>query len=281
MALELNRPGRVRLGAVLAIGVSLLLPPLTITAYAQNAQGTPPASTPPASPGPAAAPADGNKPILDQAVLDLLKKATARIADAKAFSVETSGSREVPSSQGQMLTFFDTAEVDVKRPNKLKAEIRGGNSEVDVYYDGKSVTIFDDKAKLYAVAEAPATLDAFLTDAAQKRGIHFPMADFLVSDPYSQLASGLTNAYEAGQTTVDGKAVRHLVFAKPGIEYQLWLDTKSNLPRLMTVTYLDVPKSPRFAVSFKDWEFRDRPDSRFRFSPGKSDAKIDFLPASQ
>ncbi|CAH1679350.1 conserved hypothetical protein [Hyphomicrobiales bacterium] len=273
MALELNRAGCARWGAVLAIGVSLFLPPLTTTAYAQTAQGT--------SPGSSAAPADGTKPIVDQAVLDLLKKATGRIADAKSFSVETTGSREVPSSQGQMLTFFDTAEVDVKRPNKLKAEIKGGNGEVDVYYDGKSVTIFDDKAKLYAVAEAPDTLDAFLTDVAQKRGIHFPMADFLVSDPYSQLASGLTNAYDVGQTIVDGKAVRHLAFAKPGVEYQLWLDAKTDLPRLMTVTYLDVPKSPRFTVSFKDWEFRNRPDSAFRFSPGKSDAKIDFLPVSQ
>ena len=180
-----------------------------------------------------------------------------------------------------MLTLFDSANVAVKRPDKLKAEIRAGDTEIDVYYDGKTVTLSDDKAKLYAVADAPATLDAFLTDAATKQGVHLPMADFLASDPHAQLTAGLTHAYDAGTTTLDGKSVRHLVFAKPGVEYQLWLDSKSDLPRMMAVTYVDAPRAPRFSVSFEDWKFRDRRDSNFSFSPGKSASKIDFLPAGK
>lgn len=273
MALELNWAGRVPFGAMLALGVSLLaLPAATTTAHAQNAPATAPGSA-------SAAPDNGTKPIMDQAVLDLLKKATSRIASAPSFSVETFGAREVPTSQGQMLTLFDSAEVDVKRPDKLKAEIRAGDTDIDVYYDGKTITLSDDKAKLYAVANAPATLDAFLADAAKTHGIHLPMADFLASDPYAQLTAGLTHAYDAGTTLVDGKAVRHLVFAKPGVEYQLWLDSKTDLPRMLAVTYVDAPRAPRFSVTFEDWKFRDRRDSAFSFSPGKSASKIDFLPA--
>ncbi|MBS7705777.1 DUF2092 domain-containing protein [Chelatococcus asaccharovorans] len=275
MALELNWAGRVRFGAMLALGVSLLaLPATTTNVFAQTAQGTPPGSA-----GAAPAPDNGTKPIMDQVVLDLLKKAMTRIASAPSFSVETFGTREVPTSQGQMLTLFDSADVEIKRPDKLMAEIRAGDSEIDVYYDGKTIALSDDKAKLYAVADAPATLDAFLTDAAKTQGIHLPMADFLASDPYAQLTAGLTNAYDAGTTDLNGTSVRHLVFAKPGVEYQLWLDSKTDLPRMMAVTYVDAPRAPRFSVSFRDWKFRDRPDSKFRFSPNKSAAKIDFLPA--
>lgn len=280
MALQLNWVGRVRLGAMLAISAPLiLLPVLSSGAKAQNAPAAP-GSAPGTTTAPST-PSEISKPIVDQVVLDLLKKATARIADAKGFSVRTLGSREVPSSQGQMLTFFDTVEVDVKRPNKLKAEISAGGSDVNVYYDGKTLTVSDDDSKLYAVTPAPATLDAFVTDVAQKQGIYLPMADFIASDPFKQLTTGLTNAYDAGVTEIDGRAVRHLAFARPGLEYQLWLDAKTDLPRMMGVTYLDAPRAPHFTVTFKDWKFRDKPDSDFEFTPGRRAVKIDFLPASR
>ncbi|MFC7395818.1 DUF2092 domain-containing protein [Chelatococcus sp. GCM10030263] len=218
---------------------------------------------------------------MDQAALDALKKATARIAEAKSFSIKAFGSREVPSTQGQMLTVFDTVDVEIKRPNKLHADIRSGDNDLAVFYDGKTVTIADDEKKLYASAAAPDTLDAFLSEAAAKHGLQLPMADFLSSDPYAVLTKGLTNAYEVGPALIDGTATRHLAFAAQGLEYQLWLDAKTSLPRLMAVTYLDATRAPHFTIVFKDWSFRNVADSAFRFTPPKNAAKIEFLPASQ
>jgi hypothetical protein len=276
--------GRVRLRAMLLAAAPFVLVPIYSTAV--SAQGTSPqapaAQAAPASPAPqASAGQDGQKPIMDQAALDALKKATAKIAEAKSFSLKAYGSREVPSTQGQMLTFFDTVDVEVKRPNKLHADIRSGDNDLAVFYDGKTVTIADDAKKLYASAAAPDTLDAFLTEAAPKHGLQLPMADFLGSDPYAVLTKGLTNAYEVGPALIDGTATRHFAFAAPGLEYQLWLDAKTSLPRLMTVTYLDATRAPHFTVIFKDWSFRNVTDSAFRFTPPKNAAKIDFLPASQ
>jgi hypothetical protein len=284
MPMKLTTAGSVQLRAMLlgATSVGLLaIWPNQASAQTASPQ-TPAAQTAPSSAAPQAqASSDGQKPIMEQAALDALKKATTRIADAKSFSVKAFSSREVPSTQGQMLTFFDTVDVAVKRPDKLHADIRSGDNDLAVFYDGKTVTLADPAQKFYAAAPAPNTLDAFLTEAAQKHSIRLPMADFLGSDPYAVLSKGLTNAYEVGPALIDGAATRHYAFAASGLEYQLWLDAKTDLPRLMSVTYLDATRAPHFTIAFKDWSFRNVADSAFRFSPAKGSAKIEFLPASQ
>lgn len=236
----------------------------------------------------AAAPAVGTvaptapEPVLEQAAIDLLKKVSDTLAAAKSFIVEVKDMRQVPSSAGQMLTFINSAEITIERPDKMRADAVIGGVDTVFVYDGKALSILDEEKNLYTSVEAPGTLDTVFNLVAAKHGINFAVSDFLANDPYAILGKDLTSAYEGPATEIDGDPVRHLVFSTPGVDWQLWVDPDTNLPRLFVATYVDEPGQPHFVVGFEDWEIDEKPDAGdFVLDPPSDAVKIEPLPAAQ
>lgn len=218
-------------------------------------------------------------PILDQATLDLLKATTAKIAAAKAFEIGVRDLREVASDQGQNLIFINEADVTVERPDKLRLDGSVNGSDTTVTYDGKVLSIYDAEKNVVAKADIAGTLDDMIAAAAEKHGIHFAFADFLTSDPYAVLSKGLTHAYEGPTTEIDGTDTRHLIFAAPGVEWQLWIDPETSLPRLFAVSYVDQPGRPRFLVDFLSWSLDPEiDDGEFSLALPADATVIEFLP---
>ncbi len=221
------------------------------------------------------------KPLIEQGALDALKKMSDTLKAAKAIELSITDFREVPSSQGQMVTLVTSADITAERPNKFRAEANFNGAETSFVFDGKNFTALDKGKNLYVTAELGAdTMEAFFKKLQESRGIEFSVADFLASDPYAIFSKDLTNAYDVGTTTIDGVTTQHLVFSAKGLEWQLWIDPATNLPRLFTVIYNDVPREPRFLVNFKSWNLKATPAAdAFTFTPPKDAASISFLPA--
>jgi len=269
----LSKPiiGLARRKALPGLAVALALS-LGGTGVAAAQQATEPAA------GQAAAPA-APAPILDQAALDLLKAATTKIANAKAFEMSVRDLRDVPSDQGQTLIFVNEADVLVERPDKLRLEGSIGGADTTVVYDGKVLSIYDVDKNVVAKAEIAGTLDDMIRAAAEKHGVHFAFSDFIASDPYGALTAGLTHAYEGPPTKIDATETRHLIFAAPGIEWQLWIDPETSLPRMFAVTYLDRPGQPRFLVDFLSWSLDPEiEDGDFTLALPADATVIEFLP---
>lgn len=221
------------------------------------------------------------QPIVQQAALDLLKKMSDTLKAAPAMTLSVIDFREVPTTQGQMITLVTNADVTVKRPNSFLAEAVVNGVPTTFSYDGKTFSILD-KAKNVYVSEpvASETLDAFFKRLDEAHGIQFSIADFLSSDPYAALTAKLENAYDVGDTVIDGITTTHLVFSAPGIEWQVWIDPATALPRLFAAAYTDMPREPRFLVSFRAVDINAKPTAgAFTFTPPKDARAITFLPA--
>lgn len=227
-----------------------------------------------------APPADTPKTVLDQRALDRLKAMSATLAGARAFSYHSRSVTEVPASTGQNLTVFTHADVAVQRPNKLRAEVSGDIPDFQIVYDGKTVSALDPEKNLYAVADAPGTIDEALTFLMEKSGIHFPSADVLYSNPYSVMAEGVSSAFIVGHSEVDGVACDHLALMGPGVNWEIWIDAGSTaLPRRLAVTYKEVTNFPRFLLEFSDWNLHPTMarDAFLFHKPAKA-RRIDFAP---
>jgi hypothetical protein len=226
--------------------------------------------------------ADEVQPSASQRALFLLKQSADRLSAAKSFTVTTSSSIESPSLGGPMITYFSGSTVAVQRPNKLMVKRTGDGKRFDLYYDGKTFTGVDPKLNLYARMEAPPTLDALVPAIIEKVGIPLPFADFLFSDVFAALSRDLTYSEALGIVKVNGVPCEHLVFAAPGIEWQIWLGPPKNpLPCRLAVTYLDDERRPRFMVTFSDWNLKaSLPASRFEYTPPSRAKQIDFRPHS-
>jgi len=207
-------------------------------------------------------------PVMEQGALDLVKKMSAKLAATPAFLVRTRSSTEAPGGTGQFLTFFTESVVAVQRPNKLSAEIRGDAPPFDFYFNGEKMTAYE---------PTPKTLDELVPFAAKTAGILLPFADVLYSDPYAVLTQDLTSAFYAGYSVIRGARCEHVALAAPGIEGQIWIDAKTDLPCLIAGTLTQVQGAPRFTVEFYDWKLKpELPDKLFTFAKPEGAAPMDF-----
>ncbi|MCC8999621.1 MAG: DUF2092 domain-containing protein [Candidatus Contendobacter sp.] len=251
-----------------AVTALALLSPLTVgTVFGQDKA---PAPTAPAQ---VTAPAR----VMEQGALDLLKKMSDKLASTPSFVFRSRSSTEAPGGTGQFLTFFTESVVAVKRPNKLSAEIRGDAPPFDFYFDGAKMTAYEPTHKLYATEDAPKTLDDLLPFAAKKAGILLPFEDVLYSDPYATLTQNLSSAFYAGFSVIRGVRCEHLAFAAPGVEWQIWIDPKTELPCLLMGALLEVQGAPRYSVEFYDWKLKpELPDKLFIFAKPEGADPMNF-----
>ncbi len=261
--------------AILIAVIVLALPALGPAQQAQAPAGAT-AQEAPQTPAPT--------PIIEQRALDLLKRMSATLGAAKAFTYRSRSTVEVPANTGQFITLFAASEVALQRPNKLRVHVTGEAPNFEFYYDGTYIAAFAPKTRVYSVAGAPDTIDAMLKGVMDNTGIYFPSADVMFSDPYAVLTKDLTSALVVGPATVDGVPCEHLAFTGPGVNWEIWIATgKSALPRRLVVTYTTVQNFPRFLVDFADWNLKPRlAASRFVFKTPSNATQIAFdSPAGQ
>jgi hypothetical protein len=266
---------------ILLMFIVLALPALGYTQEAPTppsppAQEAPQTSAPAAPSRPETAPA----PIMEPRALDLLKRMSATLSAAKAFTYRSRSTVEVPAKTGQFITLFANSEVALERPNKLRVHVTGEVPNFDFYYNGTSVAAFAPKTQVYSLANAPDTIDAMLKSVMDKGGIYFPSADVMYSDPYAMLTKDLTNAFVVGSDMVDRVPCQHLAFMGPGVHWEIWIATgKSPLPRRLVVTYTEVQNFPRFLVEFSNWNLKPKlAANRFTFKKPPNATQVEFSP---
>ncbi len=216
---------------------------------------------------------------IDPAAIAPLKRMSQTLADASAFSFRSRTIFEVPAENGQFITMFSTGEVTLKRPNKLRAELRGSAPHLDFYYDGESVSAFAPGPEFTSTKSAPDTIDAMLAGLQEETGIRFASLPLLKSDPYGVLTRGLLSAISVGRTEVDGALCDHLAFRSPGVNWEIWLEAnEAALPRRMAITFTDVANFPRTMVEYSGWNLHPLflTDSSFVFRKPQGAKEIPF-----
>jgi hypothetical protein len=219
-------------------------------------------------------------PIKDQKALDRLKLMSESLGAAKAFTVRSRSTVEVPAKTGQYVTLFGTSEVALERPNKLRVKVTGEVPNFDFYFDGTNMAAFAPQNNVYSMDRGPGTIDELLNIVEDKSGIHFATADVMFSDPYTMLTKDLTSAIVVGPATVDGSPCEHLAFKSRGVHWEIWIETgPSALPKYLAVTYAAAENLPRFLVEFSNWNLQPRLTAdAFVFKPPPNAKQIEFRP---
>lgn len=194
------------------------------------------------------------------------------------FAAEVNHEQVYPNGQTVELTRF--VETAVSRPDKLYARITGDERDRVFVYDGKTVTMADYDRGVYAVVDAPATIDAALDMLTQKYGVVAPLADLLYAEPCKEILANVRTGDSVGVHTAAGKDCDHLVFTQNKADWQLWVEKgASPLPRKLVITDKDLMGWPQYAATFTEWNLTPRlPAGLFGFKPGKDMRRIDFAP---
>lgn len=218
---------------------------------------------------PAARAAEAPQPGISSEASAAIRQMSKTLS-ANEFSFQARTIRVYQDDDGQPLHVFHTVKVVAHRPDQLAAHRTGDDGATDLFYDGKTVTIFGVNENKYARVDAPNNIEAMLDDVSERLNVDFPLADFLNVDPGKMFLSGVTSGRELDPVTIDGKPAQHLFFSQAGgIDLEVWLDkTEQATPQRLIVTYRLLPGQPSFIAVFSDWNFSTHPsDAEFVFQP--------------
>jgi hypothetical protein len=220
---------------------------------------------------------------IDQRALDKLKLMSDTLSQAKSLHFEARSLGPIKSPNGTWISLYGSSRVVKEGSEKLYVESRGDLFPYDFYFNGKMVTAYAPSKNLYAEKAAPGTVDDVIEAAYREEGKTFPYADILLADPFKVLTEGLVSAVYVGQSTLrplsgTGSAkADHLAFSHQGVEWQIWIDAESHLPRLVCATYLDNAGEPSYTVEFGDWKINEIVSpGTFTFQNTSKATKVEF-----
>jgi hypothetical protein len=221
------------------------------------------------------------KPALDPDAMNALHRMGAFLRDQQKFTVHASMTTDDLLSSGQKVQFEGTAELMVRRPDRLRADIRGDRRDQRLYYNGKTFTIFGERVGYYASFDAPPTL-AELKGVLEKRGVDLPLADLFYWGSEQDKSGDITGATVIGASTVEGTACDHYAFHQKDVDWELWIEQGQRpLPRKVVITTTSEKARPQHSMVLT-WDLSPQlGDDLFTFVPPPQAHEIEFETAGR
>jgi hypothetical protein len=184
----------------------------------------------------------------------LLKGMSDYMVAQKSISFDFDAGLEVMTRDDQKLSLLSSGSVVLNRPDKIRFTRAGGFADIELSFDGKTVTLLGKDANIYAQADAPGSVDNLINDLQDKFQRPMPAADLLLSNAYDELASDVTDVKDLGSGIVGGVECDYLAFRKQDVDFQIWIAQGAKpYPSRFSITSRTVPGSPQYTIQIRDW----------------------------
>jgi hypothetical protein len=207
-------------------------------------------------------------PAVDPAAVAALERMGAFLRQQRRFEIKGQTLTDDVLESGQKVQLSASVDLKVRRPDRLRAEMQSDRKSRQLYYDGKTFTVYGPRSRYYARVAAPATIRELIEVAARRYGIELPLADLFYWGTERSGVSDLRAAVALGPSTIDGAKTEHYAFRQAGADWQIWIQQGDQpLPRKLIVTNTREPSQPQHQVLL-DWSLNPTFDDRlFAFTP--------------
>ena len=209
----------------------------------------------------------------------ILKAMSDYVTAEKNISLSYDADIEVVTSELQKIQFASSGQVQLSRPDKVRITRTGGYADVDLVFDGKTVTLLGKNLNAFAQADGPGTVDQLIDGIRDRYNIQMPGADLLLSRVYDELTSDVMDAKHIGQGVIDGVTCEHLAFRGAEVDWQLWVESGAKpIPRKYVITSKHVTGAPQYTLRVKDWktDVAVAADA-FTFKPPADAKRVEFV----
>ena len=204
----------------------------------------------------------------------LLKGMAEYVASQKTLAVTFDSDIEVITSNLQKIQFTSSGQVQLSRPDKLRATRTGGYRDIEIVFDGKMLTVNNKDGRDYAQIEAAGTAEELIDVLREKHGVVAPGADLLLSNVFDVLMTDVIEAAVIGKGVIDGVECDHLAFRNVETDWQVWIESGAKpIPRKYVITSKGINEAPQYTLRIKEWKTDVTADA-FAFKPDPSFKKI-------
>ncbi|SEN82607.1 DUF2092 domain-containing protein [Bradyrhizobium sp. OK095] len=208
----------------------------------------------------------------------ILKSMTDYLGSQNTLSASFESDIEIITPELQKIQFTSSGQIKLSRPDKLRVKRTGGYSDVELVYDGKTISLYGNDAKSYMQADAPGTVDQMIAGMQSHSGLGMPGTDLILSNAFDELMATTIEGKHIGQGVIDGVECEHLAFRTPETDWQIWIEPGAKpVPRKYVITSKTVTGAPQYTLRIRDWKTDAFADAdTFVFKPPAGAAKIDI-----
>jgi hypothetical protein len=206
----------------------------------------------------------------------LLKAMSDYVSSQKTIQLTFDSDIEIITPQLEKIQFTNSGEALLSRPDKLRAHRVGGYADVEMFFDGKIVSVYGKHINGYAQFDVPGNVDHLIKALREGHGVALPGADLLLSNSYDVLTGDVKEAKYIGRGVIDGVECEHLAFRNFDTDWQIWVEAGKNpIPRKMVITSKTINNAPQYTLRVKSWKtgVEPAPDA-FAFTPPAGAKKL-------
>jgi hypothetical protein len=208
----------------------------------------------------------------------ILKSMTDYLSGQKSLSASFDSDIEVITPELQKIQFSSSGQMKLSRPDKLRVRRTGGYADVELVYDGRTISLYGNNAKSFVQTDLAGTVDEMIDGIQARSGVGMPGTDLLLSNAYDELMAATTEGKHVGMGVIDGVECEHLAFRTPDTDWQIWIETGAKpAPRKYVITSKTIAGAPQYTLRMKDWKTDAITDPEaFVFKPPTGANKVDL-----
>jgi hypothetical protein len=112
----------------------------------------------------------------------ILKAMSDYMAAQTSISFEFDATLEVVTNDEQKLALASSGTLTLNRPDKIRVKRFGGFADVEMLFDGKTLTLLGKNRNLYTQLDVPGTIDHLVDELKDKYKRPLPAVDLLLSN---------------------------------------------------------------------------------------------------
>ncbi len=226
-------------------------------------------------------PAETKAPLIDPMAMSAMDRMSAALQALQFFSVKTEATTEIVLESGQKIQFSAHTDVKVKRPNAFRVATEADTQTRQLYYDGKTFTIFAPRLGYYATFDAPSSIGLTLEKARADYDLEVPLADLFTWGTDQTIRTRVREAIVVRPERIDSRTCMHYAFRQEKVDWQVWIDEgEKPLPCKLVITSTDDASQPQY-VAVLNWDVTTPVDaSQIAFVPPADAKKIPITKAA-
>jgi hypothetical protein len=220
-------------------------------------------------------------PLIDPAAMSAMDKMSAALGALPFFSVKSEATTEVVLVNGQKIQFSAHVDMKVKRPNAFRISSEADTQTREMYYDGKTFTIFAPRLGYYASFDAPSTIGQTIDKARTQYALEIPLADLFIWGTDQTIRSRVKEAMVIRPERIGDRTCMHYAFRQEKADWQVWIDQGDKpLPCKLVITSTIDSSQPQY-TSVLNWDLTTPIDpAGIAFAPPADAKKITIAEAA-
>jgi len=216
----------------------------------------------------ASAEAQPSSAAVNPAAMKALNDMASYLRSLKAFQVDSATTTDEVQDDGQLIQYTAKINFVVQTPNKLLATSSSDRNERTFIYDGKTFTMFAQRAGYYATVPAPPTLRELDDALSEKYDIELPLADLFRFGSPDWKGADIKAATDIGPSEVSGTTCEHYAFRQDDVDWQVWIQKGDYpLPRKLVITTTTEAGRPQHTATYT-----------WNLAPSFNEASFTFVP---